>query len=189
VLVAGQLVCGIDEAGRGPIAGPVTAAAVILPEGFPTDLLADSKRLSAERRESLAAVIRQRAVSWALGWATHREIDRLNILQATLLAMRRAVDALAARPSLLLVDGLQCPACGIPARSIVRGDASVPSIMAASILAKTARDAWMVGYALREPGYGFERHKGYPTVDHRRALLRLGPSRIHRMSFRVTPPG
>ncbi len=183
-----MLCCGIDEAGRGPIAGPVTAAAVILPPDFPLAALDDSKVLSSERRREAAFLIRERAVAWGLGWATHEEIDRVNILRATLLAMARAVDALDRRPAQLLVDGLYCPDCGIPCRAIVRGDATVPAIMAASILAKTARDEWMETYAPREPGYGFEKHKGYPTPEHRAVVLRLGPSRIQRRTFRISPP-
>ena len=181
-------VCGIDEAGRGPIAGPVTAAAVILPRDFPREILADSKVLTPEQRQEAAAVIRSRCTCWALGWATHVEIDAINILQATLLAMSRAVDALSFRPDRLLVDGLYCPDCGIPARAIVKGDAIVPAIMAASILAKTARDAWMEEYAKREPAYLFDRHKGYPTPEHRRLVLRLGPSAIQRKTFKVSAP-
>ncbi|MGO9310883.1 MAG: ribonuclease HII [Spirochaetia bacterium] len=183
-----RLICGIDEAGRGPIAGPVTAAAVVLPVDFPLEILDDSKELSRERREEAAEVIRARAVAWALGWATHEEIDEINILRATLLAMARAVHALAVRPTQLLVDGLYCPACGIPATAIVKGDAMVPQIMAASILAKTARDAWMEEHAREEPAYLFDKHKGYPTAEHRRIVLRLGPSAIQRRTFRVSAP-
>ena len=182
------MVCGIDEAGRGPIAGPVTAAAVLLPPDFPMEILDDSKALSPRQRLEAAATIRARSTCWALGWATHEEIDRVNILQAALLAMTRAVEALAVRPDQLLVDGLYCPACGIPATAIVKGDATVPQIMAASILAKTARDAWMEDYAKKEPAYMFEKHKGYPTVEHRRLVLSLGPSAIQRRTFRVTAP-
>lgn len=180
-----EIVCGIDEAGRGPLAGPVTAAAVILGPEFPVGLLADSKVLPPARREAAARLIRDRAIAWALGWAPAEEIDRLNIHRATLLAMRRAVDGLSVRPTLLLVDGLFVPDAGVPGRAVVRGDATVPEIMAASILAKTARDAWMTEYARREPGYGFERHKGYPTRGHRDAIARLGPCAIHRRSFRL----
>jgi ribonuclease HII len=182
-----EIVCGIDEAGRGPLAGPVTAAAVVLPPDFPTGILADSKALSPGRRESAAQVIRDRATSWAVGWASSEEIDCLNIHHATLLAMRRAVEGLAVRPTRLLVDGLFVPDAGVPGRAIVRGDATVHEIMAASILAKTARDAWMVSYAKREPGYGFQIHKGYPTAEHRAAIARLGPCAIHRRSFRLLP--
>ena len=146
-VVSDGLVCGIDEAGRGPIAGPVTAAAVILPSDFAVEILDDSKILTAAQRTDAASVIMQSAVSWGIGWATHEEIDELNILRATLLAMSRAVEAMAVRPARLLVDGLYCPLCGIPGIAIVKGDASVPEIMAASILAKTARDAWMEEYA------------------------------------------
>ena len=183
-----DLVCGIDEAGRGPLAGPVAAAAVILPRGFPQEILDDSKALSAPQRLEASAVIRREAIAWSLGWASSAEIDAVNILQATLLAMRRAVSALAIRPAKLLVDGLFCPACGIPSCAIVKGDATVPSIMAASIIAKTARDAWMEEYSRFEPAYGFDRHKGYPTEEHRRAVLMFGPSRIQRLSFRITAP-
>jgi len=182
-------ICGIDEAGRGPLAGPVTAAAVILPDDFPFECLDDSKILTEAQRDEAASIIRQRAVCWALGWASHLEIDRLNILKATLRAMRRAVDSLSITPDRLLVDGLYCPDCGIPAQAIVDGDASVPQIMAASILAKTARDAWMTAYARKEPAYLYEKHKGYPTAEHRRLVLALGPSRIQRRTFKVNPPG
>jgi ribonuclease HII len=187
-VASGGLVCGIDEAGRGPIAGPVTAAAVILPEDFPFEILDDSKVLSAAQRDESAAIIRARAVSWGIGWASHSEIDTHNILQATLLAMTRAVEAMPIKPERLLVDGLFCPSCGIPSTAIVKGDATVPQIMAASILAKTARDAWMEEYSAEEPAYGFERHKGCPTAEHRRIVLAIGPSRIQRRSFRVSQP-
>lgn len=183
-----DLICGVDEAGRGPLAGPVAAAAVILPRDFPRDILDDSKALDPPERTSAAAVIRARAVAWSIGWASHEEIDALNIHNATLLAMRRAVQALTVRPTQVLVDGLFCPSCGVPANAIVGGDATVPEIMAASIIAKTARDRWMEEYAGLEPAYGFDRHKGYPTPEHRRVVLAVGPSRIQRMSFRVTSP-
>ncbi len=183
-----SIVAGVDEAGRGPIAGPVTAAAVILPARFPTECLADSKTLTESQRTEAAAVIREHAVAWAIGWASHEEIDELNILRATLLAMQRAVGALAVRPDRLLIDGLYCPDCGIPSRAIVRGDATEPAVMAASIMAKTARDRWMEEYAPREPVYLFEKHKGYPTREHRDIVLRLGPSLIQRRTFRVSSP-
>jgi ribonuclease HII len=179
------LVCGVDEAGRGPLAGPVTAGAVILPGSFPLEVLADSKALSAPARRQAAVLIRERA-AWSVGWAWPEEIDRLNIHGATLLAMSRAVRGLPMRPDVLLVDGLFTPNLEIPRKAIVRGDATVPQIMAASIIAKTARDAWMERYARIEPGYGFDRHKGYPTKEHRRLLSALGASAIHRKSFRFT---
>jgi ribonuclease HII len=180
--------CGIDEAGRGPIAGPVTAGAVVLAPDFPVDVLGDSKSLSRTEREAAESLIKEHAVAWALGWATHEEIDSLNILQASLLAMRRAVDALRVRPDELLVDGLYCPATSLPCRAIIKGDATVPAIMAASIIAKTARDAWMEAYAVQEPLYHFEKHKGYPTEEHRAIVLSVGPSRIQRRTFKVTSP-
>jgi ribonuclease HII len=185
---AEELVCGVDEAGRGPIAGPVTAAAVILPPGYPVGDLADSKALSPRRRLAAAETIRRMAVAWSVGWATHEEIDELNIHRATLLAMARAIRGLSVLPGRVLVDGLFCPDTGLPSTAIVKGDATVPEIMAASILAKTSRDAWMEGYARIEPAYGFEQHKGYPTAEHRALVLRIGPSRIHRRSFRVSSP-
>jgi ribonuclease HII len=187
-----MLVCGVDEAGRGPLAGPVTAAAVILPPDaerlIPSGLLADSKRLSPARRERSAEAIRRVAVALATGWAWPEEIDRLNIHHATLLAMRRAVLALGVRPEQVLVDGRFCHPLELPCRAVVRGDAAVPQIMAASVIAKTERDRWMREYALLEPAYGFDRHKGYPTAEHRRLLSRLGPSRIHRRSFTASCP-
>jgi ribonuclease HII len=187
-VVSDGLVCGIDEAGRGPIAGPVTAAAVILPSDFPVEILDDSKILSAAQRSEAASVIMERAVSWGIGWATHEEIDAMNIHRATLLAMSRAINVMAVKPARIIVDGLYCPLSGIPGTAIVNGDASVPEIMAASILAKTARDAWMEEYARREPRYLFDKHKGYPTAEHRRIVLEMGPSRIQRRSFRVSCP-
>jgi ribonuclease HII len=183
--VGEELVCGVDEAGRGPLAGPVTAAAVILSKDFPCEILADSKALSPSKRERAARVIRSRAIEWSAGWAWPEEIDRINIHHATLLAMQRAVQWLTIRPDLVLVDGLFTPKVGIRTSAIVRGDTSVPQIMAASIIAKTLRDAWMKRYAEIEPGYGFERHKGYPTVEHRKKIHELGPSAIHRRSFRL----
>jgi ribonuclease HII len=161
---------------------------VILPEGFPLEVLADSKVLSPCQREKAEALIRKLAVAWATGWASSAEIDRLNIHQATLLAMARALERLAVRPELVLVDGLFAPTTPLPCRTIVRGDATEAPIMAASILAKTARDRWMRIYGRRFPQYEFELHKGYPTRRHRRLVLEHGPSPIHRRSFRVSPP-
>lgn len=175
--------CGVDEAGRGPLAGPVYAAAVILGSRHGIAGLADSKMLTAARRDQLAVKIKQRAVAWAVASATVEEIDELNILQATLLAMRRAVEALEKAPSEVLVDGLHCPRVAIPARAIVDGDALVPAISAASILAKTARDALMVALHEQFPEYGFDRHKGYGTAEHLAALRRHGACTIHRQSF------
>jgi ribonuclease HII len=181
-------VCGIDEAGRGPLAGPVTAAAVILPDGFPVELLADSKTVPEARRGSLGALVRREALAWAVGWAWPEEIDRLNIHRATLLAMKRAYQGLVLRPGCVLVDGLFVPAVPALCRAVVKGDATIHAIMAASLVAKTLRDLWMERYARVEPGYRFEVHKGYPTRAHREAVLALGPSAIHRTSFRVTRP-
>ncbi len=176
-------VAGVDEAGRGPLAGPVTAAAVILDPDRRIAGLADSKLLSAARRESLAVEIRGQALAWAVGWADVEEIDRINILQASLLAMARAVAALAQRPGLVLVDGNRLPVLDCPARAIVGGDASVAAISAASILAKVARDAAMRALDTRFPVYGFSRHKGYPTPEHLAALAAHGVSPVHRRSF------
>jgi len=175
--------CGVDEAGRGPIAGPVFAAAVILGRGTRIAGLDDSKKLSELRRDELAAAIRERATAWAIASATVEEIDRLNILRATLLAMQRAIESLAIAPTEAWVDGLHVPRVAMPARAIVGGDASVKAISAASILAKTARDAEMTRLAERFPQYGFERHKGYPTRDHLEALARHGPCEVYRRSF------
>lgn len=178
-----RLVCGVDEAGRGPLAGPVFAAAVMLVDPPPLSGLADSKKLSARRREQLANEIRNCAVCWAVASATVEEIDTLNILQASLLAMQRAVQQLNTPPAQILVDGLYCPKVAMPARAIVKGDATVPAISAASILAKVARDAVMLELHDAFPGYGFDRHKGYGTAFHMAALQRLGPTPAHRSSF------
>jgi ribonuclease HII len=179
----GGLICGVDEAGRGPLAGPVCAAAVILDPDQPIAGLADSKKLVARRREELADLIRGRCAAWSVAWASVEEIDALNILQASLLAMRRAVDGLGLRPELALVDGNRCPALEIPARAIVGGDASEPAISAASILAKVSRDALMLDLDRRWPQYGFARHKGYPTAAHVEALRLNGVTPMHRRSF------
>ena len=177
------LVCGVDEAGRGPLAGPVYAAAVILQDPPVIQGLADSKKLSAKRRDALAAEIKVFAVSWAVASATVEEIDSLNILQASLLAMRRAVEALSILPAEIQVDGLHVPKVSMPARAIVKGDATVPAISAASILAKVARDELLVELHSAYPEYGFDRHKGYGTALHMAALRRYGPTPAHRRSF------
>ena len=181
--LASGRICGIDEAGRGPLAGPVVAAAVILDPGRRINGLRDSKVLNPERREELAVKIRQRAIAWAVAEASVEEIDTLNILQATLLAMRRAVEALQVMPEYAWVDGNQMPRLPIPGRAIVSGDALEPSISAASILAKTARDAMMRAFDARHPGYGFAQHMGYGTPEHLDCLQRLGPCLLHRRSF------
>ena len=180
---SGTVVCGVDEAGRGPLAGPVFAAAVILDDPPRIKGLADSKKLTAKRRDALAEEIKLHAVAWAVASATVEEIDAINILQASLLAMRRAVMALVPQPAMILVDGLHVPKVAMPARAIVQGDASVPAISAASILAKVARDALMLELHAVYPEYGFDRHKGYGTALHMAALQRLGPSPAHRRSF------
>lgn len=182
------LVAGVDEAGRGPLAGPVVAAAVILDPTRPIDGLADSKALKESRREALAVEIRSRSLAWGLGWADAAEVDAINVLQATFLAMRRALLALHAPPSHVVVDGNRCPNLGglaspCTALAVVRGDATVPCISAASILAKCARDECLRELDARYPGYGFAAHKGYPTAAHVAALRRLGASPVHRRSF------
>ncbi len=177
------LSAGVDEVGRGCLAGPVYAAAVILPDNHGIVGLRDSKQLTAARRERLAPQIQGRALAWAVGIATVEEIDRINILRATFLAMARAVQALALRPALCLVDGNQVPDLGCEVRTIVGGDATVESIMAASIVAKVARDAELLRLDAQYPGYGMARHKGYGTPQHLGALRALGASAIHRMSF------
>ncbi|MDP1635251.1 MAG: ribonuclease HII [Gallionellaceae bacterium] len=178
------LICGVDEAGRGPLAGPVSAAAVILDPANPIAGLADSKKLSEKQRDALAPVIRERALAWAVAYAEVEEIDHLNILQATLLAMKRAVLALHMQPQQVLVDGLYCPQTGIPSQAIVKGDSKVAAISAASILAKTARDELMIKLHGQYPQYGFDGHKGYPTAAHLAALREHGVSDVHRRSFR-----
>lgn len=177
------LLAGVDEVGRGPLVGAVVTAAVILDPARPIVGLADSKKLTAAHRKHLAEQIRERALAWALGRAEPWEIDQLNILQATMLAMQRAVAALPVTPTSVLIDGNRCPPLPMPAQTVVKGDASVPAISAASILAKVARDAEMQTLAQLHPGYGFAKHKGYPTPEHLEALQRLGPLPEHRRSF------
>jgi len=177
------LIAGVDEAGRGPLAGPVYAAAVILDPARPIAGLDDSKKLSEKKRDRLAMAIREHALAWAIACSSVEEIDAINILQASLLAMKRAVEALQPAPLQILVDGLHCPRVAMPARAIVRGDASEPAIAAASILAKTARDAELLRLHAAYPQYGLDRHKGYPTAAHLAALHAHGVAIIHRRSF------
>jgi len=179
----GTLLAGVDEVGRGPLAGDVVAAAVILDESRPIEGLRDSKKLSAARREELAAEIRERALAFCVASASVAEIDELNILQASLLAMRRAVEALDPQPGYVLVDGNHLPRWRYAAEPVVRGDSSVPAIAAASILAKVHRDRALVALGEQFPGYGFASHKGYPTAAHLEALQVLGVTPVHRRSF------
>jgi len=204
------MICGIDEAGRGPLAGPVCAAAVILGAGgeassdnLPLDILNDSKKLTPSRRKELQCLICKEALAWGIGWASHTEIDSINILQASLLAMKRAYEDMfkragglsgadsRANPVLsgenisVIVDGKFIPFINAPCTALVKADATVAQVMAASILAKTFRDSYMEEMALLYPQYGYEKHKGYPTKAHKEAILKYGPSPIQRLSFRV----
>lgn len=176
-------IAGVDEVGRGPLAGPVVAAAVILDPDRPIDGLADSKKLSEKRRDAMELIIKENALAWSLGRAEVEEIDRMNILQASLLAMKRAVEALEIYPAHALVDGNRCPDLACSVEAIVGGDSSEPVISAASIIAKVARDREMVEMDLKYPGYGLAKHKGYPTKAHIEALQHLGVTEIHRRSF------
>nr|WP_305089143.1 ribonuclease HII [Massilia sp. YIM B04103] len=178
-----EIICGVDEAGRGPLAGPVFAAAVILHPGRPIDGLRDSKKLTEAKRDALAPLIMQNAVAWAIAEASEEEIDKINILQASMLAMRRAVEALSTIPTLALIDGNRCPVMKIQSIAIVDGDNKVEAISAASILAKTARDAALVKLHLQYPQYGFDQHKGYPTALHLERLQLHGVSPVHRRSY------
>ncbi|WP_431477037.1 ribonuclease HII [Massilia eburnea] len=178
-----EVICGVDEAGRGPLAGPVFAAAVILDRNRPIAGLRDSKKLNEARRDELAPLIREHAVAWAVAKASEEEIDRLNILQASLLAMKRAVYALQTVPTLALIDGNKCPVMRIQSIAIVEGDDKIESISAASILAKTARDAALVKLHRKYPQYGFDQHKGYGTALHLERLREHGASPVHRRSF------
>ena len=186
-----NLIVGADEAGRGPLAGPVCAAAVVLPSDFPFEILADSKALSEKKRLLSEPIIKEKAIAWAIAWGTPAEIDSINILNASLLAMKRAYllveKQLASKglsPDILLVDGNKRPDVPIACQAIVKGDAKVHEIMAASILAKNARDRIMVLAAKRWPQYGFEKHKGYPCASHKAALHAFGPCPIHRLTFK-----
>ena len=178
-----QLICGVDEAGRGPLAGPVCAAAVILPPHADIPGLNDSKKLSDKRRRELFPLIKEAAVAYGIGIATHKEIDEINILQATYLAMERAIQALSVKPELALIDGNRAKDFGLPVETVVKGDSRSASIAAASILAKVTRDDMMLELANTYPQYGFEIHKGYGTKAHYEALRTYGPSPIHRMTF------
>lgn len=176
-------VCGVDEAGRGPLAGPVCAAAVILPEGVIIDGVNDSKKLSEKKRESLFDVIREQALSYSIAYATVDEIEEINILNATMLAMRRAIDGLDIKADYAMIDGNKIPPLDIDAECIVKGDAKSMSIACASILAKVSRDRLLYKYAEEYPMYGFDKHKGYGTKAHREAILKYGPCPYHRKSF------
>ncbi len=179
-----SLVCGVDEAGRGPIAGPVFAAAVILDPDRPVDGLKDSKKLSENRRDELARLIREKARVWSIAQCSVAEIDELNILWASMLAMKRAIEMLSIKPELALIDGNRCPeGLSVRAEAIVRGDDRIPAISAASILAKTARDAAMMELHNQYPEYGFDRHKGYPTAFHLAQLEKYGVSPVHRKTY------
>jgi ribonuclease HII len=183
IFPAVTLLAGVDEVGRGPLAGPVLAAAVILDPAHPILALADSKNLTPKRREILAQQIKGEALAWSLGRAEVEEIDSINILQASLLAMKRAVEGLSLQPEQVLVDGNRCPDLSYPVEAVVGGDSTVPVISAASIIAKVARDLEMVEMDAKYPGYGLAKHKGYPTKMHIEALQRLGVTPIHRRSF------
>ena len=178
-----DLICGVDEAGRGPLAGPVCAAAVILPKGLVIPGLNDSKKLSDKRRRELFPIIQQEAVSFGIAFASQEEIDEINILQATFLAMRRAIDQLNPKPDFALIDGNRETDFGVPCKTVIKGDSLSANIAAASVLAKVTRDNWMIEAAEKYPGYGFEIHKGYGTKAHYAALRELGPCPIHRKTF------
>lgn len=178
-----DIVCGVDEAGRGPLAGPVFAAAVILDPARPIEGLRDSKVLTEARRNELAPLIKEHALAWAIAECSHEEIDSLNIYHATMLAMRRAVEALATVPTIALIDGNRCPPLPVKAHAVVQGDDKVHAISAASILAKTARDAALVALHGQYPQYGFDQHKGYSTPLHLERLRAHGPCPVHRRSF------
>ena len=178
-----NLICGVDEAGRGPLAGPVCAAAVILPKGLVIPGLNDSKKLTDKRRRELFPIIQQEAVSFGIAFASQEEIDEINILQATFLAMRRAIDQLAPKPQFALIDGNRETDFGVPCKTVIKGDSLSANIAAASVLAKVTRDNWMIEAAEKYPGYGFEIHKGYGTKAHYAALEKLGPCAIHRRTF------
>lgn len=178
-----DLICGVDEAGRGPLAGPVCAAAVILPKGLVIPGLNDSKKLTDKRRRELFPIIQQEAVGFGIAFASQEEIDEINILQATFLAMRRAIDQLDPKPDFALIDGNRETDFGVPCKTVIKGDSLSANIAAASVLAKVTRDNWMIEAAEKYPGYGFEIHKGYGTKAHYAALEKIGPCAIHRRTF------
>ena len=178
-----EVICGVDEAGRGPLAGPVCAAAVILPKGLEIPGLNDSKKLTDKRRRELAPLIKEQALAYGIAFADHNEIDQINILQATFLAMERALAQLNIKPELALIDGNRKKDFGMMVETVVKGDSRSANIAAASVLAKVTRDDYMEAIALEYPGYGFEIHKGYGTKAHYEALRQLGPCPIHRMTF------
>ena len=178
-----KVICGVDEAGRGPLAGPVCAAAVILPPHLEIPGLTDSKKLTDKKRRELFPVIQEQAIAWGIGWASEKEIDEINILQATFLAMQRALDQLTVKPDLALIDGNREKDFGLPVKTVVKGDSLSMNIAAASILAKVSRDDVMVKLAEEYPQYQFEIHKGYGTKAHYAALTEHGASPVHRMSF------
>ena len=178
-----QIVCGVDEAGRGPLAGPVCAAAVILPSHLEIPGLNDSKKLTDKRRRELMPIIKEQAIAYGIAFATHEEIDQINILQATFLAMQRALDQLEVKPELALIDGNREKDFGVPVKTVVKGDSLSANIAAASILAKVTRDIWMEEVAEKYPEFGFEIHKGYGTKAHYAALTEHGATPIHRMTF------
>ena len=185
-LIEGRIEAGCDEAGRGCLAGPVTAAAVILPENFSNDVLNDSKQLTERQRDAVRPILEREAVAWAVAFVSPQEIDEINILKASFLAMHRAVAALKVRPEALLIDGNRfTPYAGIPHTCIVKGDGKMMSIAAASVLAKTHRDEYMRRIATEYPQYGWEVNKGYPTKAHREAIARFGATVYHRASFRL----
>lgn len=177
------VICGVDEAGRGPLAGPVYAAAAILPRDLEIPGLTDSKKLSDKKRRELFPIIKEQAVAFGIGVASEKEIDEINILQATFLAMKRALEKLSVRPDLALIDGNRETDFGVPAKTVVKGDSLSASIAAASILAKVSRDDYMMELAQKYPQYGFDIHKGYGTKAHYQALREFGPSEVHRMTF------
>lgn len=178
-----EIICGVDEAGRGPLAGPVCAAAVILPKGLEIPGLNDSKKLTDKKRRELMPIIKEQAIAWGIAFATHEEIDEINILQATFLAMERALEQLPVKPDIALIDGNRERDFGLPVKTVVKGDSLSANIAAASVLAKVTRDDLMEAMALEYPQYGFEIHKGYGTKAHYAALTEHGVSPIHRMTF------